>query len=59
MRVTRFFVWMFSVGVMVLGAGLVSGQDYPNKPIRIVTSTAGGGTDVMARLIAQGLSVTG
>jgi len=47
---------MFSVGLMVLGAGVVSGQDYPNKPIRIVTAVAGGGSDFTARLIAQGIS---
>ena len=47
----RFFVWM-----LLAGAGAVSGQDYPNKPIRIVTSEAGGGNDVQARLVAQGLA---
>ena len=41
---------------MVLGAGVASGQNFPNKPIRIVTSEAGGGNDVQARLIAQGLT---
>src|SRR3990170_1805340 len=51
----RFVVWMFLVGV-VLDAGVVSGQDYPNKPIRIVTSSVGGGTDFVARQIAQGIS---
>ena len=49
-------IWMFSGGLMVLAAGMVSGQDYPNKPIRIVTSGLGGGTDFVARLIAQGIS---
>src|SRR5262245_10186838 len=33
-----------------------SAQDYPNKPIRIVTSAAGGGADFTARTIAQGIS---
>jgi tripartite-type tricarboxylate transporter receptor subunit TctC len=33
------------------------GQDYPTKPIRIVTTEVGGGTDVGARAIAQGLSI--
>ena len=32
---SRFVVGMLSVGLMVLGAGAVSGQDYPNKPIPI------------------------
>jgi tripartite-type tricarboxylate transporter receptor subunit TctC len=52
----RFVVWVFPVGIMLLGAGTVSGQNYPNKPIRIVTSEAGGGNDIQARLIAQGLT---
>jgi tripartite-type tricarboxylate transporter receptor subunit TctC len=48
-RVTRCAPWC-------LGAGVASGQNFPNKPIRIVTSEAGGGNDVQARLIAQGLT---
>lgn len=32
------------------------GQEYPTKPIRLVTSPAGGGGDILARLIAQGIS---
>ena len=31
-------------------------QDYPNRPLRIVTSEAGGGNDLHARLVARGLS---
>ena len=55
-QLRRFVVWVISVGIMLLGAGAVSGQNYPNKPIRIVTSEAGGGNDLQARLIAQGLT---
>ena len=33
-----------------------TGQDYPNKPIRIVTGGIGGGADYVARLIAQGIT---
>src|SRR5262245_60924518 len=47
---------MLSVGLLVLGASAVSGQDYPIKPIRIVTTGAGGGNDFAARLVAQGIS---
>jgi tripartite-type tricarboxylate transporter receptor subunit TctC len=32
-------------------------QDYPTRPIRIVTSSVGSGNDLAARIIAQGLSV--
>ena len=52
----RFVVWMSLAGVMVIGAGVVSGQDYPNKPIRIIASAPGGGTDFTSRQIAQGIS---
>ncbi len=31
-------------------------QNYPSKPIRIVTAAAGGGIDFAARIIAQGLT---
>src|SRR5690349_18158187 len=31
-------------------------QDYPSKPVRLVTAEVGGGHDLAARLIAQGLT---
>src|SRR5690348_3582064 len=34
--------------------GLVHGQDFPHKPIRIITGTAGASLDYAARLMAQG-----
>ena len=49
-------VSMFSLAMPVLGVGIAFAQDYPNKPIRIVTSGLGGGTDFVARLIVQGIS---
>ena len=54
MLIRRFIAEILSVGL--LGAGAVSGQDYPNKPIRIVTGGIGGGSDFLARLIAPALS---
>jgi tripartite-type tricarboxylate transporter receptor subunit TctC len=41
---------------MAVSAGAVGAQDYPNKPIRIITASVGGGSDFAARLIAQGIS---
>ena len=41
---------------LVLNAGVVSGQDYPRKPIRMVSPGPGGGADFVARSIAQGIS---
>src|SRR5262249_41870129 len=43
-------------GLMMFCASVVSGQDYPHKPIRIVTSLPGGSGDFLGRLIAQGIS---
>src|SRR5262245_49296121 len=40
----------------MLGASVVWGQDYPNKPIRVVTTGVGGAGDITARLIAQGIT---
>ena len=57
MITARSVVLTFSIAAMILGAGMASGQDYPNKPIRIITSPPGGGTDFIARLVAQGLTV--
>ena len=47
-----------SIGAALLVAGITGAhaQDYPVKPIRIVTFEAGGGSDIVSRLIAQGLS---
>src|SRR3990170_2013725 len=56
MRMLRSAVWMFPVGLMVLGAGAVSAQNYPNKPIRIVTAAPGSNNDWGARLVAQELT---
>jgi tripartite-type tricarboxylate transporter receptor subunit TctC len=39
-------------------AGIAPAQDYPNRPVRIVTSEAGGGNDFQARLVARGLSAS-
>ena len=52
----QFVVSMSLVGVMGFGAGTAFAQDFPSKPVRMVTSAAGGGGDVITRLIAQAIS---
>jgi len=43
--------------MMVMAAQLVSGQDYPNKTVRMVTGgDPGGGNDTISRIIMPGLS---
>src|SRR5450759_909223 len=44
------------LGLAGLGAVPAFPQSYPSKPIRIVTSPAGGGNDFPARLIARALA---
>ncbi len=56
MLLPRFVAWTSFVATMVLGTGVVYGQNYPNKSIRIVTSEAGGGADFVARLVGGGIS---
>src|SRR5258705_13734675 len=52
----RSIAGVVSMGLMVLDTGVVCSQDFPNKPIRIITSAVGGGNDFAARIIAQGIS---
>ena len=49
-------VRLILIVLMALGAGLVSAQGYPAKPMRIVTAPPGGGNDLAARMIAIGLA---
>src|SRR5689334_16349677 len=43
-------------GLVCITAGGACGQGSPAKPVRIVTGAAGGGSDFMSRLIAEGIS---
>jgi tripartite-type tricarboxylate transporter receptor subunit TctC len=42
---------------MVFSASVAFGQNYPTRPIRVVTVGAGSNTDVATRLIADGVAV--
>lgn len=48
--------WVNGLTVAAILVGPAAAQDYPNKPIRIVTAGIGGGIDFASRLMAQGLS---
>ncbi len=47
-----------AIAVMALAAGMgaATAQEFPNKPLRIVTTAPGGGSDAAARLTALGLT---
>ncbi|HEV7804063.1 MAG TPA: tripartite tricarboxylate transporter substrate-binding protein [Burkholderiales bacterium] len=52
----RFGLCVVSLILAGLGGGPAFGQTYPSKPIRIITSPAGGGNDFPARLLARALT---
>lgn len=43
------------IGFVILIANTAHGQAYPTRPIRLVTGTAGGGSDLTTRLIVQAI----
>jgi tripartite-type tricarboxylate transporter receptor subunit TctC len=43
--------------MLLSGVACANAAEYPVKPLRIVTSEAGGGNDVPARIVAQGLTL--
>lgn len=52
----RFAAGVSAIALTVFGAGVACGQNFPAKPIRMITAELGGGSDFAARLVAQGLS---
>src|SRR5688572_9852698 len=58
MSIPRVGLGMLAAGIMFLDTGAAPAQVYPNKPIRMVATEAGGGGDLSARTIAQALSVS-
>lgn len=56
MLLRRLVACTCSVGTLIAGAAGVFAQNYPNKPVRIVTAPAGSANDIASRLIAQGLT---
>ena len=48
---------LLAITTLTLAASVTGlAQDYPTRPVRIVTSAPGGGVDFTARLLAQGLT---
>lgn len=56
MSILQSVTGVLSSGLLVMAAGMVSGQDYPNKPVRLQAGSAGGGGDFAARTVAQAIT---
>jgi tripartite-type tricarboxylate transporter receptor subunit TctC len=56
----RFYAWVLAAGLgsIALALGPALAQDYPTRPVTvIVAQPPGGGTDIIARIISQQLSI--
>ncbi len=56
MRTLRAVLPTLALGITVLVAAAAHGQEFPSRPIRMLTTEAGGGGDLVARVIGQGIS---
>src|SRR5687767_209028 len=56
MLLSRGVTVLMSAAITITGAGIVAAQEYPNKPIRIITTSPGGGGDFATRVLAQGIA---
>ena len=52
----RFFQTLMLICAAALMSGPASAQNYPSKPIRVLTGASGGGIDITARIVSQGLA---
>src|SRR4051812_30684970 len=56
MPISHRSISLLAAGFMLSAAGLACAQDYPSKPVHFVKVSAGGGSDLQARLVAQAIT---
>jgi tripartite-type tricarboxylate transporter receptor subunit TctC len=56
MSILRKAVWVVSTGVVTLAMSAISAQGFPVKPIRLVASSPGSGTELATRIIVPALT---
>ena len=58
MRIALFAGRTGLVAMTVMSASLASAQNFPGRPVRIVVAEPGGGLDILARVLAPGLTAS-
>src|SRR5688572_33375868 len=58
MLMCRIVISVLPAVMAIFQAGLAAGQNYPNRPIRIVTTAPGGGNDFAARFMVPALTAS-
>ncbi len=56
MKIPRYVALLLLGGMLGLASGVAAGQAYPSRVVRILTSAAGSTNDLVARMIAQGIT---
>jgi tripartite-type tricarboxylate transporter receptor subunit TctC len=57
LSMSREYVRIFAGACLLLLSGLASPQEYPAKPVRVIVPfPAGGGSDIIARVVSQKLT---
>ena len=50
------FIRSFAAAALVFTAGAACAQNYPTKPIHLITAGVGGGNDMVSRILAAGIT---
>src|SRR5262249_238656 len=53
---TRFVASAVLAGLIAMSIGAASGQNFPNRPVRIITLAVGSASDFVARFLAERLT---
>ena len=56
MLLRHFLGLSFSAGLAAVAGSAACSENYPNKPLRIIAAAPGGGSDFVARVVANGVS---
>jgi tripartite-type tricarboxylate transporter receptor subunit TctC len=56
MLISRFIIGTVTLGILLAGTGYSCAQNYPSRPVRIVTGAPASSAEFAARMLAQGIT---